>query len=44
MDTQSALLGFDVLERQGMAEAVQVAAAHPLAMRCVLELRPVSAD
>jgi hypothetical protein len=43
LDTNGALLGFDVLECQDMAEAVQVAAAHPLAKRCVLEIRPVFA-
>lgn len=43
LDTQGALPGFDVLECRDMAEAVQVASAHPLARRCVLELRPVSA-
>jgi hypothetical protein len=37
-----ALLGFDVLECQGMEEAVQIAAAHPLARRCGLEIRPAS--
>ena len=44
LDTKGALLGFDVLECQDMAEAVQVASAHPLARRCVLEIRPASAD
>jgi hypothetical protein len=44
LDTKGALLGFDVLECQDMAEAVQVASAHPLAKRCVLEIRPASAD
>ena len=43
LDTNGALLGFDVLECPDMAEAVQVAAAHPLARRCVLELRPFAA-
>jgi hypothetical protein len=44
LDTKGALLGFDVLECQDMAAAVQVASAHPLARRCVLEIRPASAD
>jgi len=44
LDTKGTLLGFDVLECQDMAEAVQVASAHPLARRCVLEIRPASAD
>ena len=44
LDTKGVLLGFDVLECRDMAEAVQVAAAHPLARRCVLEIRPASAD
>lgn len=44
LDTKGALLGFDVLECQDRAEAVQVASAHPLAKRCVLEIRPASAD
>jgi len=44
LDTNGAILGFDVLECQDMAEAVQVASAHPLARRCVLEIRPASAD
>jgi hypothetical protein len=38
------LLGFDVLECQDMAEAIQVASAHPLARRCVLEIRPASTE
>jgi len=44
LDTKGALLGFDVLDCQDMAEAVQVASAHPLAKQCVLEIRPASAD
>jgi hypothetical protein len=44
LDTKGTILGFDVLECQDMAEAVQVASAHPLARRCVLEIRPASAD
>jgi hypothetical protein len=44
LETNGALLGFDLLECRDMAEAIQVAADHPLARRCVLELRPSSAD
>jgi hypothetical protein len=44
LDTKGVLLGFDVLDCQDMAEAVQVASAHPLARRCVLEIRPASAE
>jgi hypothetical protein len=44
LDTKGALLGFDVLECRDMAEAVQVASAHPLARRGVLELRPAAVD
>ena len=36
-----ALFGFDLLECRDMAEAIDVASAHPLAKRCVLEIRPV---
>ena len=36
-----ALVGFDLLECTDMAEAIEVASAHPLAKRCVLEIRPV---
>lgn len=43
LGTAGTLLGFDVLECRDMAEAVQVASAHPLAKRCVLEIRPASA-
>ena len=41
LDTGGMLLGFDVLECQDMAEAVEVASGHLLAMRHVLEIRPV---
>jgi hypothetical protein len=41
---EGALLGFDVLECRDMAHAIEVAAAHPLSGRFVLELRPVSGD
>lgn len=42
--TGGALLGFDVLECSDLDEAVAVAAAHPLARRCALEIRPVAHD
>jgi hypothetical protein len=37
--TSNALLGFDVLECRDTAEAIAIAAEHPLAARGVLELR-----
>jgi hypothetical protein len=43
LETKGALLGFDLLECQDMAEAIDVVSAHPLATRCVLEIRPLSA-
>jgi hypothetical protein len=43
LETKGALPGFDLLECQDMAEAIDVVAAHPLASRCVLEIRPVVA-
>jgi hypothetical protein len=39
-----AVLGFDLLECKDLAEAIEVAAAHPLAKRMVLELRPIESD
>lgn len=44
LDTKGALLGFDVLDCRDLDEAVEIAAAHPLARRCVLEIRPVATD
>ena len=44
LHTEGALLGFDVLDCPDMAEAIKVAAAHPLAKQCVLEIRPVDAE
>ena len=41
LSTTGSLLGFDLLECKDIAEAIDVAAAHPLAHRCVLEIRPV---
>ena len=43
LGTDGGLLGFDLLECRDMEEAVEVVAAHPLAKRHVLELRPVYA-
>jgi hypothetical protein len=39
--TKGALLGFDLLECQDMAEAIELVAAHPLVSRCILEIRPL---
>jgi hypothetical protein len=44
LDTNGALLGFDVLDCRDLDEAVEAAAAHPLAHRCVLEIRPAAPD
>jgi len=44
LKTEGALLGFDLLDCRDKGEAIEVAAAHPLARRCVLELRPISED
>jgi hypothetical protein len=41
IETKEILGGFDLLECRDMAEAIQVAAAHPFATRGVLELRPI---
>jgi hypothetical protein len=41
LETKEVLGGFDVLECQDMAQAVEVAAAHPFATRGVLEIRPI---
>ena len=43
LETKGILLGFDLLECQDIAEAIDVAAAHPLASRCVLEIRQIMA-
>lgn len=42
LETKGALLGFDLLECQDMAEAIDVVSAHPLAARHVVEIRPLS--
>ena len=41
LETKEILGGFDLLECRDMAEAIEVAAAHPFATRGVMELRPV---
>jgi hypothetical protein len=41
LETKELLGGFDLLECRDMAEAIEVAAAHPMAARGVLEIRPV---
>jgi hypothetical protein len=43
LETRGALLGFDLLECRDLTEAIDVAAAHPLASRCVMEIRPLVA-
>jgi hypothetical protein len=40
LDTGDSLIGFDLLECRDIEEAIEVAAAHPLARRFVLEIRP----
>jgi hypothetical protein len=44
LETKEILGGFDVLECRDMAEAIEVAAAHPFAAFGVLEIRPVWTD
>jgi len=41
LETKEILGGFDVLECRDMAEAIEVAAAHPFAAAGVMELRPL---
>ena len=41
VETKEILGGFDLLECRDMAEAIEVAAAHPMAEMGVLELRPL---
>ena len=43
LETRGALLGFDLLECRDLAEAIDVVAAHPLASRFVIEIRPLVA-
>jgi hypothetical protein len=40
LETKEALGGFDVLECRDMDEAIEVAAAHPIAKLGVIEIRP----
>jgi hypothetical protein len=41
VETKEVIAGFDVLECRDMAEAIEVAAAHPFAAQGVMEIRPV---
>jgi hypothetical protein len=41
IDTKEILAGFDLLECRDMAEAIEVARAHPFASQGVLEIRPI---
>jgi hypothetical protein len=41
LETKEALGGFDLLNCRDLAEAIEVAAAHPMASYGVLELRPL---
>lgn len=41
LETKEVLGGFDLLECRDMAEAIDVAAAHPFATQGVLEIRPI---
>lgn len=41
LETKEILGGFDVLECRDMAEAIEVAAAHPFAAEGVMEIRPI---
>jgi hypothetical protein len=41
LETKEILGGFDLLECRDMAEAVEVAAAHPFATQGVMEIRPI---
>jgi hypothetical protein len=43
LETKEVLGGFDLLECRDMAEAIEVAAAHPFATQGVLEIRPIRA-
>jgi hypothetical protein len=42
LETKEVLGGFDLLECRDMAEAVEVAAAHPFATRGVMEIRAIT--
>jgi hypothetical protein len=41
VETKEVLAGFDLLECRDMAEAIEVAAGHPMAYEGVIELRPL---
>lgn len=41
LETKEILGGFDLLECRDMAEAIEVAAAHPYAAEGVIEIRPI---
>jgi hypothetical protein len=41
LETKEVLGGFDLLECRDLAEAIEVAAAHPFAAQGVMELRPI---
>jgi hypothetical protein len=43
LETKEVLGGFDLLECRDMAEAIEVAAAHPFANQGVMEIRPIVA-
>jgi hypothetical protein len=44
LETKEVLGGFDLLECRDMAEAIEVAAAHPFATQGVLEIRPIQTN
>jgi hypothetical protein len=41
VETKEAVGGFDILECDGLDEAVEIAAAHPLAQMGTIEVRPM---
>ena len=41
LETKEILGGFDLLECRDLAEAIEVAAAHPFAQEGVMEIRPI---
>lgn len=43
LETKELLGGFDLLECKDMAEAIEIAAAHPFATQGVMEIRPIRA-
>ena len=43
LETKELLGGFDLLECKDMAEAIEIAAAHPFAAQGVMEIRPIRA-